>query len=48
VRDQQKRGLALVAANFDIAAMNQAAEMKNPSHELVNKELSVINLTQTI
>jgi hypothetical protein len=28
IRDQQKRGLALVAANFDAAVMNQAAEMK--------------------
>ena len=28
VRDQQKRGLTLDAADFDAAAMNQASEMK--------------------
>jgi hypothetical protein len=28
IRDQQKRGLALDAANFDAEAMNQMSEMK--------------------
>jgi hypothetical protein len=44
VRDQQKHGLALVAANFDAAAMNQAAEMKNLRRELADKEPSVTDL----
>ena len=28
IRDHQKRGLTLSAANFDVAAMNAASEMK--------------------
>ena len=44
IRDQQKRGLALVAANFDAAVMNQAAEMKNLRRELADKEPSVTKL----
>jgi hypothetical protein len=44
IRDQQKRGLALSAANFDVDAMNQAAEMKNLRNELADKEPSVTDL----
>jgi hypothetical protein len=44
IRDQQKRGLALVAANFDAAVMNQAAEMKNLRRELADKEPSITEL----
>ena len=29
IRDHQKRGLDLVAAEFDVDAMNEAAEMKS-------------------
>ena len=41
VRDHQKRGLPLVAADFDIEAMNEAAQMKVLSRELANKEPSL-------
>jgi hypothetical protein len=44
VRDDQKRGLALEAANFYVAAMNDAAEMKNLRHELNDKKPSISNL----
>ena len=46
VRDHQKRGLPLEAADFDMEAMNKAAEMKNlscemriKSHQLRNWEI---------
>jgi hypothetical protein len=45
IRDQQKCGLALVAANFDAVAMNQVAEMKSLlTHELADKEPSIADL----
>jgi hypothetical protein len=44
VRDHQKRGLTLSAADFTAEAMNQAAEMKSLKRELVNKEPSVSDL----
>ncbi len=44
VRDRQKRGLPLVAAEFDMEAMNEAAQMKVLSRELVDKEPSVKEL----
>jgi hypothetical protein len=45
VRDQQKRGLALSAANFDAAtAMDQASKMKSLQHEWAEKKLSVTSL----
>jgi hypothetical protein len=44
VRDHQIRGLALVAATFNIAIMNEAAEMKNLRRELSVKEPSISDL----
>jgi 3-methyladenine DNA glycosylase Tag len=44
VRDHQKRGLALEAANFNVAIMNEAAEMKNLRRELSDKEPSTSDL----
>jgi hypothetical protein len=44
IRDHQKRGLALEAANFDAEAMNQASEMKSLRHEIGNKEPSIADL----
>ena len=44
VRDRQKRGLALVAAEFDAATMNQASEMKALRRELADKDPSVTDL----
>jgi hypothetical protein len=44
VRDQQKRGQALVAADFNVAAMDEAAEMKNLRHKLADKEAAVTDL----
>jgi hypothetical protein len=38
VRDQQKRGQALVAADFNVETMNRAAEMKNLRSELSERE----------
>jgi hypothetical protein len=44
-RDQQKRGLALNAVNFDAVAMNQASEMKTlRSGEQAEKEQSILDL----
>jgi hypothetical protein len=44
VRDHQKRGLPLVAAEFDAAMMNQVSEMKTLRHELADKDPSVADL----
>ena len=44
VRDHQKRGLPLVAADFNVATMSQASEMKILRHELTDKEPSVADL----
>jgi hypothetical protein len=44
VRDQQKRGLTLNAADFDIAAMTQASEMKTLRRERAEKEPSITDL----
>ena len=44
MRDRQKRGLPLEAADFDLEAMNKAAEMKNLSHEMADKEPSIKEL----
>jgi hypothetical protein len=44
VRDQQKRGLNLNAADFDAAAMNQASEMKTFRRERAAKEPSMTDL----
>ena len=44
VRDHQKRGLALNAAEFTAEAMNQAAQMKSLKRELTDKEPSVSDL----
>jgi hypothetical protein len=44
VRDQQKCGLTLYAADFDAAAMNQASEMKTLRCERAEKEPSITNL----
>jgi hypothetical protein len=44
VRDQQKRGLTLNAADFDAAAMNQASEMKTLQRERAEKEPSITDL----
>jgi hypothetical protein len=44
VRDQQKRGLTLDAADFDAAAMNQASEMKALRRERAEKEPSITDL----
>ena len=44
VRDHQKRGLALNAAEFTVDAMNQASEMKSLKREMADKEPSVSDL----
>jgi hypothetical protein len=44
IRDQRKRGQALVAADFDIDAMTQASEMKTLRKERADKEPSVTDL----
>jgi hypothetical protein len=44
IRDQQKRGLALDAANFDVVAMNQASIMKSMRCKLAGKEPSTTDL----
>jgi len=44
VRDQQKRGLTLDAADFDAAAMSQASEMKTLRRERAEKEPSITDL----
>jgi hypothetical protein len=44
VRDQQKRGLTLNAADFNAAAMNQASEMKTLRREREEKEPSITDL----
>jgi hypothetical protein len=44
VRDHQKHGLPLEAADFDIETMNKAVQMKVLSHELADKEPSVKEL----
>jgi hypothetical protein len=41
VRDRQKRGLALHAADFDVDSMDKAAVMKGLRKERVDKEPSV-------
>jgi hypothetical protein len=44
VRDHQKRGLPLEAADFNAATMNQASEMKALRCELADKDPSVADL----
>jgi hypothetical protein len=44
VRDQQKRGFPLNAADFNAAAMNQASEMKTLRRERAEKEPSITDL----
>jgi hypothetical protein len=44
MRDHQKRGLPLEAADFDIETMNKVAQMKVLSRELADKEPSVKEL----
>jgi uncharacterized membrane protein YgcG len=44
IRDQQKRGQALIAANFNVEVMNQAAEMKTLRRERADKEPSISDL----
>ena len=44
IRDHQKRGLALEAANFDAETMNQASEMKSLRREIADKEPSIADL----
>jgi uncharacterized membrane protein YgcG len=44
IRDHQKRGLALVAADFDADAMSAASEMKTLMRERSDKEPSVTDL----
>ena len=44
VRDHQKHGLPLVAADFDIETMNKVVQMKTLSHKLANKEPSMKEL----
>ena len=44
IRDQQKRGLALNAADFTAATMNEAAEMKGLRRERADKEPSLTDL----
>jgi hypothetical protein len=44
VRDHQKRGLAINAADFTAQVMNQAAEMKSLKREMADKEPSVSDL----
>jgi hypothetical protein len=44
VRDQQKRGLTLNAADFDAGTMNQASEMKTLRRKQAKKEPSVNDL----
>jgi hypothetical protein len=44
VRDWQKRGLTLSAADFDAGAMNQASEMKTLRRKWAEKEPSITDL----
>ena len=44
VRDHQKRGLTVNAADFTVQEMNQAAEMKGLKREMTDKEPSVSDL----
>ena len=44
VRDHQKRGLTVNAADFTVQEMNQAAEMKGLKREMADKEPSVSDL----
>jgi hypothetical protein len=44
IRDHQKRGLTLSAADFDVAVMNAASEMKTLMHERLDKEPSLTDL----
>jgi hypothetical protein len=44
VRDHQRHGPALEAANFNVAVMSKVAEMKNLRCELSDKELSISDL----
>ena len=44
IRDHQKRGLPLVAAEFNAKTMNQASEMKALKQELSEKDPSVTDL----
>ncbi len=44
VRDHQKRGLPVNAADFNVQAMNEAAEMKSLKRDMVEKEPSVSDL----
>jgi hypothetical protein len=44
IRDHQKRGLALEAANFDAETMNQASEMKSLCRAIADKEPSIADL----
>jgi hypothetical protein len=44
VRDHQKRGLPVSAADFTVQAMNEAAEMKGLKHDMAEMEPSVSDL----
>jgi hypothetical protein len=44
VRDHQKRGLPVSAADFNVQAMNQAAEMKSLKRDMTEREPSVGDL----
>ena len=44
VRDHQKRGLPVNAADFDVQAMHEAAEMKSLKRDMAEKEPSVSDL----
>jgi hypothetical protein len=44
MRDQQKRGLTLSAADFDVETMNQASEMKTLCCKRAKKEPSITDL----
>lgn len=44
VRDHQKRGLPVNAADFSVQAMNEAAEMKSLKRDMAEKEPSVSDL----
>jgi hypothetical protein len=44
IRDHQKCGLTLSAANFNVAAMNAASEMKTLMHKCLDKEPSLMDL----
>jgi hypothetical protein len=44
VRDHQKHGLPISAADFTVQAMNEVAKMKGLKHDMVEKEPSVSDL----